>query len=106
MSKSNSFLYQINFNRDKFPEICEMLEWEKENNGVAFYLRKLIQDDINRRRGAIEMPPAELPPSLKKKLESRSEVIEDTISREKEEVSKETDHNNNLPSDLDNGGFI
>jgi len=45
VSKKN-FLYQINFNRDKYPEICEALENAKHGNGIAWYLRELITKDI------------------------------------------------------------
>lgn len=48
--KRDSFLYQINFNRKKFPEICEALEEAKEENGVAWYLRHLISKDIEEKK--------------------------------------------------------
>lgn len=48
--RQDTFLYQINFNRKKYPEICEALEEAKKNNGIAFYLRKLISKDIEARK--------------------------------------------------------
>lgn len=50
MSK-DAFLYQINFNKKKYPEICEALEEAKQDLGVAWYLRELIQKDIDEKKG-------------------------------------------------------
>lgn len=53
-NKDDFFLYQINFNRKKFPEICEALENAKKSpNGIAWYLRDLIQKDIDAKKGLI-----------------------------------------------------
>lgn len=42
------FLYQIKWNKNKFPEECAALERAKEGNGIAWYLRKLIQEDLKK----------------------------------------------------------
>lgn len=52
MKKDDVFLYQLNINRKKYPDICEILEEEKDNNGIAFYLRNLIRQDIERRKSS------------------------------------------------------
>lgn len=49
---SKNFLYQINFNREKYPEICAELEAaKKRTGGIAWYLRKLIEKDIQMKKG-------------------------------------------------------
>jgi hypothetical protein len=85
----DNFLYQINFNRKKYPEICEALEREKEDNGIAFYLRKLIMNDIysNNKTIYVEHKP----------------VNNDNTSSIK--IDKNIDNDDNeLPDD--SGGFV
>jgi hypothetical protein len=42
--------YLLRVNTDKFPEVYAELEKHKQKNGVAGYLRKLIEDDIARQQ--------------------------------------------------------
>jgi hypothetical protein len=86
------FLYQINFNRRKFPEVCDALDEAKESkNGLAWYLRDLIERDIESKSGnaIVEVDqPAQMVVNVKPKSQpkiERSEKVE-------------------LPDD--NGGFI
>lgn len=45
--RNNHFKYQLNINRDKFPELCEKLEYTKDKvGGIAWYLRSLVERDI------------------------------------------------------------
>lgn len=44
--KDKYFLYQMNFNREKFPEVCKMLDYAKEKTGVAYFLRDVINNEI------------------------------------------------------------
>lgn len=66
MSNQNSenFLYQINFNRKKYPEICEHLEAAKnQTGGIAWYLRNLIAKDIEERKAkneSFELPSKQI----------------------------------------------
>ncbi|MED4262040.1 hypothetical protein [Priestia aryabhattai] len=49
--KSKHFLYQMNINRRKFPEICEHLDEVRESeNGMAWYLRELIRKDMEEKK--------------------------------------------------------
>jgi hypothetical protein len=78
---SKAFLYQINFNRKKYPEICDALEEAKADNGVAWYLRELIQKDIeSRKNGAVytAVPAFKPEPKIEQpepKKVPRSEVV-------------------------------
>lgn len=98
MSKE-SFLYQINFNRKKYPEICEALEEAKLDLGVAWYLRELIQKDIEERKiGAINSAPvfkpmAEAPQNVRAELPKKTQKPKTTKSTSIE-----------LPDD--SGGFM
>lgn len=42
--------YLLRVNTEKFPEVYQELEKHKQKNGVAGYLRKLIEDDIARQQ--------------------------------------------------------
>ena len=79
--KKDSFLYQINFNRKKFPEICEALEEAKKENGVAWYLRQLIRKDIEEKKK--EHSPY-------KEHDQYTEKIERPKEKETEEFSDNT----------------
>ncbi|UDY80722.1 hypothetical protein [Geobacillus phage GR1] len=86
----DNFLYQINFNRKKYPEICEALERAKKDNGIAFYLRKLIIDDIYSKDKSIYV--------------ENKPVYKDNTSRIKIDKSINEDNKNELPDD--SGGFV
>lgn len=91
---SERFLYQINFNKRKYPEICKALEDAKQDEGIAWYLRQLISKDIeskkNNRFGSnVSQPVFEEPEVQKPKPKNKPK---------KEEVVKK------LPDD--NGGFV
>jgi hypothetical protein len=87
---SERFLYQINFNKRKYPEICKALEDAKHDEGIAWYLRQLISKDIeskkNRSFGSNESPP----------------VFEETKPKKTKEKPKKEEVK--LPDD--NGGFM
>lgn len=79
-----SFLYQINFNKKKFPEIVAALEKAKDDNGVAWYLRELIQRDIQERKfGAVKAAPdfqeINEDPEPPKKVQKQEPVKQETI---------------------------
>lgn len=93
MSK-DFFLYQINFNRKKFPEICQALEDAKADLGVAWYLRELISKDIEEKK------------RNHSKEETNIELVHEKVIVEEQKVKKEI--NNFTSSDLpdDTGGFL
>lgn len=84
------FLYQINFNRKKYPEICKRLDEAKEDNGIAFYLRGLIERDIRERKQGF--------------IETRIESIPESVQFIPKQESTITPKRDSLPDD--NGGFI
>lgn len=50
-NQDKPFLYQMNINRRKFPEICDHLDKMKDHpNGLAWYLRQLVEKDIEARK--------------------------------------------------------
>lgn len=54
MSREDNFMYQINWNKKKYPEICKALEDAKNRTGgIAWYLRELIQKDLAEKRGGV-----------------------------------------------------
>lgn len=48
--------YPLSINKDKYPDIYNMLMYQKENNGIAFYVRDLIMQDIERKAKNKELP--------------------------------------------------
>ncbi|PEN61587.1 hypothetical protein [Bacillus wiedmannii] len=106
--EEDKFLYQINFNRKKFPEICQALEEAKADNGIAFYLRTLIQRDIDSKKGIVrettETAQVVAPP---KKVEEKTTVEEVTTNKvdqhEPEEIETKVEVKDELPDD--SGGF-
>lgn len=84
-----SFLYQINFNRKKYPEICQALEDAKSDLGVAWYLRYLISKDIEEKK------------RRKEKFNIKPSEKENVNIEQKIEVKTTK---NDLPED--NGGFL
>ncbi|PHE70532.1 hypothetical protein [Bacillus wiedmannii] len=106
-SEEDKFLYQINFNRKKFPEICQALEEAKADNGIAFYLRNLIQRDIDSKQGIVkeqprvEAPKTEVPePKVEEKTTVEEPAIKETPVEETESEKKVEE----LPDD--SGGFL
>lgn len=98
-STDKPFLYQINFNRKKFPEVCKKLEEAKESeNGLAWYLRNLIEKDIEeeKARQAFASIDTTYTEPIKIKDETPIRTIEETPTKAPE-VKPE------LPDD--NGGF-
>jgi hypothetical protein len=102
-------MYQININRNKYPEICEALEKAKMNNGIAWYLRKLIEKDINGDRlfefggnqddyENMEKDNKKEDQEVTKKEEVKQEFQNEPIQEQK------TDHKDLLPDD--SGGFL
>lgn len=87
MSKKDTFLYQINFNRKKYPEICQALEDSKEGNGIAWYIRNLVKEDLKRK-------------------ESLSGQIEEKPVYEKPKPKVNNRKENKKPSMTDSGGFL
>lgn len=104
-SEEDKFLYQINFNRKKFPEICQALEKAKADNGIAFYLRNLIQRDIDSKKGIVREAPQVVTPA--KKAEEKTTVVEATTNKfdqhESEEIETKVEVKEELPDD--SGGF-
>jgi hypothetical protein len=92
MSK-DAFLYQINFNRKKYPEICKRLDEAKSDLGVAWYLRELILKDVQEREGIAPGPIVNVAES------QDGPQIETKPIKETKESMKDI-----LPDD--NGGFI
>lgn len=87
------FLYQINWNKNKFPEECAALEEAKRGNGVAWYLRKLIQEDL-KGRGQVTSNEGQVYVPIK--------TIKNEPKIEPEKEMKNT--NTELPDD--SGGFM
>lgn len=105
MSKRSAFVYQINFNRKKYPEICEALEKAKENNGIAWYLRKLIEKDIHGER-LFEFGSQD-EESVKNRKEEAQEVNQkEEIKQEpqKEKQDQQSSQKELLPDN--SGGFL
>lgn len=94
----NNFLYQINWNKEKYPEVCEELERaKKRTGGIAWYLRELIERDINEKRYGITKPV----PSSYQDWRQTSQV-EEVESMERKEAAKKIE--DELPDD--SGGFL
>lgn len=92
--RQDTFLYQINFNRKKYPEICEALEEAKKNNGIAFYLRKLISKDIEARKKKSYIPNQQQP----------EQIEEQEIKMNRHHYSENKESSLDLPDD--SGGFL
>lgn len=100
------FLYQINFNRKKFPEVCKRLDEAKNSeNGLAWYLRSLIERDIEERNGTIQP----------QQVQEKTKIINSVpLPIEKQEVnskpleiqSKPEKQQEDPLSTMENGGFI
>lgn len=43
------FKYQLKINKSRYSAICDLLEYEKKTNGLAFYIRSLIAEDMKKR---------------------------------------------------------
>lgn len=43
------FKYQLKINRNRYPDICDLLDYEKEVSGLAYYIRNLINEDVKKR---------------------------------------------------------
>ncbi|WP_353856844.1 hypothetical protein [Bacillus sp. Bos-x628] len=89
MRLEDSFMYQINWNRKKYPEICKALEDAKKRpGGIAWYLRELIQKDLEE----------------KQKRVVQSNLVYETAPRIVNESSKPKTEKIELPDD--SGGFL
>jgi len=105
------FLYQINFNRRKFPEVCERLEEMKASrNGLAWYLRQLIEKDIEEQKNGVPSSPVQIPvqrtvEELVENKKTVQKVVKPTKKKEQpkqqEEETEEKPENIGLPG----GGF-
>jgi hypothetical protein len=109
----DAFLYQINFNRRKYPEICDALEKAKKDNGIAWYLRQLIMKDIEERKRRGEkfktadeiMLPDDIEEEEKERpKEPRKETKE--VKIEVKETKKEPEKSNDQIFIDDSGGFL
>lgn len=104
MSKKPPFLYQINFNRDKYPDICEALDEAKERNGIAWYLRKLISKDIEARKsGHVEVTAVNLPDLVP---DTEEEIPEPEPKPIKQKPKPVEEPKKEIVEDLPDGGFM
>ncbi|PED64043.1 hypothetical protein [Priestia megaterium] len=103
------FLYQINFNRRKFPEVCERLEEMKASrNGLAWYLRQLIEKDIEEQNNRVPSKMVQIPVerAVKEVVEDKDTApkVTKTVKKKeqpKQEEAEEKQENIGLPG----GGF-
>jgi hypothetical protein len=92
------FMYQINWNRRKYPEEIAALEQAKKENGIAWYLRQLIRKDIEeKKKKGYKFDQAHQP-----------EVEETITSKPKKEgkIGRPTEPEERIELPDDSGGFL